>query len=227
MNMNKILIVIFLLSSFLFPLSSFSQAAPEFLVTWKASSYAPSDYLGRILPSRGAPVEVNFELVDKNKIADLSKNEIRWYLDNKLQKTGKGIKKFNFAVANFADQTHQIRMTVIKYKTLGDLEKSITIPIVSPQVVIDAPYANNRIRSGLNSFRALPYFFNIADLSQLIVEWSANGQKTSGAVANPEILDLNITGGKRSAEINLSVNAKNRANKIEQANESIKLVIGN
>ena len=72
-----------LLFTFYFLLSAviFAQAAPEFLVSWRAVGYVPPDYQGKILPNKNSRVEMGFDLIAQNKIADLSRYNISWFLD--------------------------------------------------------------------------------------------------------------------------------------------------
>lgn len=90
----------FLFLVFSFPLLAFGQTAPEFLVSWRASNYVPADYQGKILPSKNSAVEIGFDVIDKNKIADLSRHNINWFLGDNLIRSGVGLKKIAVSLNN-------------------------------------------------------------------------------------------------------------------------------
>src|SRR3989338_4500294 len=80
-----------------------AQTPPEFLVSWRALNYVPADYQGKIFPTKSTRVEAAFDLIDKNKVADLSRNEIAWYLNNNFLRSGVGLKTIAFDVPNNLD----------------------------------------------------------------------------------------------------------------------------
>jgi len=239
MTISNIKIFIFSVSMFYFLFSTclpagrfsltYAQTSPQFLVSWQAESYAPSWYQGKILPINGAPVEISFELIDKGKIADLSKTKVRWYVNDELVKNeenGLGIKSLKIITPNYSGQETEIRISVVDYKGGETLDKVIKIPVVGPEVLIDSPYPDKKISAGLSIFQVVPFFFNIKNLNSLSVEWSANEQKPAGLSANPWSLNLNI--GPETpigTEIKISVSVKNLLKELEFASKSIQLQI--
>lgn len=223
---NKYVLFLVFVFAFLFLIFNLGQgqAAPEFMVTWKAQSYVPSTYRGKILPTRGSPINVSFELIDNGKLANLSRNTIRWYLDEKLQTSGAGIKNFVFNASALAGQSQSIKIIVVNYKGAA-LEKTLTIPVVQPEVVIDAPYPNLKISPGTNNFKALPFFFNVTDLSRLIFSWSVNNKTAEPTSQEPELLKLTIEGGRPGSAINLKAVVRNLLNELEFASQSINLLV--
>lgn len=200
------------------------QVAPEFMVTWKANSYIPTNYPGKALPSNGSKVEVAIELIDRGKIADLSRTEVRWFINNRLQNSVIGLKNFSF-IAQRLKGDHEVRIDLLNYRGVN-LTKTITIPLVNPEVVIDSPYPENLLTAGLdNFFQALPYFFNIPDPSEIKFVWSANGLKTEGAVLRSDILNLNTAELPSGTNLNLEVITQNILNSLEVASKSINLRI--
>lgn len=190
--------------------SSAAQQAPEMMLTWKANNYAPADYQGKILPADGTKVDMALELIDNGKLANLSGIEVRWFVNKKLSASGLGLKNFSFVADRFrGDQA--VEVNLINYKG-QNLTKRVIIPVVSPEVVID---------DGPDVFKALLYFFNIQNLSQMKITWSANGIETSGAVENPGILNLDTAGLPSGTNINLEVTAQNLLKPIETATKSV------
>ena len=189
-----------------------SQTAPEFLITWKASPYVPSDYQGKILPTRESVINISFDVIDSGKIADLSRNEIRWKSGGKIINSGIGSKNSSFVISKIAVDELRINITILNSKG-RDLNKSISIPIADPEVVIQ--------QIGPASFEAKPYFFNINNVSLLNFDWTANGEKPAGSPKNPNIVTIeNLTETIKTSlgiKLNLGVKATNILNPIENA----------
>ena len=201
---------------------------PQFLVTWRSHNYAPSWYAGKILATRGSWVDVSFDLIDGGKIVDISKNKVRWYVNDDLRRNeddGLGIKNFYFGVDDLARDDIFVQVVIVDY---GDQQigKIITIPLANPEVVIDAPYSNSRLPSGTNMFKAYPYFFDIRDLSKLSFDWMVNNRSTNGSFTSADTLKLNIDNLAPSGfEINIQALIKNLADEFEFASESVKLEV--
>jgi len=189
-----------------------AQTATEFLVTWKASAFVPAGYQGKILPTRESVINISFDVIDSGKIADLSRNEIRWKSGGKIINSGIGSKNSSFVISKIAVDELRINITILNYKGL-DLNKSISIPIADPEVVIQ--------QIGPASFEAKPYFFNINNVSLLNFDWTANGEKPAGSPKNPNILTIeNLTETIKTSlgiKLNLGVKATNILNPIENA----------
>ncbi|MEE8131707.1 MAG: hypothetical protein V3T98_01555 [Candidatus Paceibacterota bacterium] len=202
-------------------------ASPQFLTSWQADSYTPSWYQGKIFPTRGSLINVSFELIDNNKIINLSRNKIRWYINDKLFKnedSGLGIKSLKFINNNPPGSDVEIKIAIVDYGA-NPLYKIIHIQIVMPEAIIDAPYPERKTSTGENSFRVFPFFFNIKDLNELSFEWLANEQ-TAGIAENPQELSLNIdTQTPSGIAINLKVIIKNITDQFEFASKNIKLEI--
>lgn len=231
MNINKyllILTIIFPFSFFLFPLYVFG-ASPQFLVSWRAQNYVPSWYQGKILPINGTPIEISFELIDNTKLVDLSKTKIRWYVNDKLiknEENGLGIKSLKFTIPDYSGNDTEVRITIVGYRGSDTLDQIIRIPVVGPEVVINAPYPDAKISVGSSIFQAMPFFFNIKNRDNLTIEWSANGQKAESASGDPWELKLNIDSHTPSGfAVRLSATVQNILNQLETATRSIQLQI--
>lgn len=201
-----------------------AQTAPQILATWQANSYAPAGYQGKILPTRGSKVDLAVSLIDKGKVADLARREIRWFFNNDLIAGGLGLAKTDFTVPFLTPAGNQIlKVQIINY--LGNnLEKTFSFPVTDPEIVIDAPYADNKISLGSNLFTGLPYFFNITDISQLEWSWSANGLSAQKDAVN-NVLELDVSGGKIGDQLILTASAINRLRQRELASETLILKI--
>jgi len=204
--------------------SAFAQTAPELLITWQAANFTPPTYQGKVLPTRKTQITAAVELIDNGKLIVLNTKEIRWFLSNNLIKTGFGLKNIVFSIPAIAGADQLLKVSVISYRG-RNLEKSVIVPVSNPETVIDIPYPGKIIAVGINTFQALPYFFNVANLKNLSFVWSANSQKTQGEVENPEILELDIPAGVRRGELNLSLDVTSKLDPLEIAHELIKLTI--
>jgi hypothetical protein len=211
-----------------------SLALPEtpdynFLISWKANNYVPSDYQGRIMPSKNSEVEVSFDLLDKGTIIDISKQQINWNLNHRSLRSGIGLQSIKITFNSNSEQLLEIELPDYKdakYK-MAYLDYFIKIPGRAPEVVINAPYPNNIIKIGQNPFQALPYFFNITNLGQLKFEWSVDGQKQTNS-QYPHILGLDLSSLSQPQEgsnTSIEVFTQNLSNQLEFATQNINLDI--
>ncbi len=205
-----------------------AQTSPQFLISWQAQNYAPSWYQGKILAVNSAPVNISFELIDGGKIVDLSKTVVRWYVNDNLvinEDNGLGIKKLKINIPDYNGGQTQIRIAVVDYRGGDLIDKLVEIPVVSPEAVINAPYADGKIKTGSSILGLIPFFFNINDINNLLVGWSINGQVPANS-DNPYLLNLNIgSDTPQNTQINVSVSVKNILKQLEFANQSIQLQI--
>ncbi|MEK9186341.1 MAG: hypothetical protein AAB885_02010 [Patescibacteria group bacterium] len=206
------LVVIFTFSFLFFHLVT-AQATPEFMVSWKADSYVPSDYRGKILPSPSSSIEMAFELIDGGRIANISNNQVRWYVNGRLYRSGAGLKSITYVPAQFDRQNREAHIEIIGYRGLN-LEKRFTVPVAEPSVVI--------VPISQNEFRALPYFFNISSFNQLQFDWRANDLAPENIAEHPDLLTLsNLAPG---LPISLSVTVKNLNEILEIAGTSLNFI---
>lgn len=214
---SKILISVFIFSSFLFPLSFFyAYAAPEFLTTWQAQNYVPSWYQGKIFPTYGSKIEARFEFVDNGKIVDLSKTAVRWYINDELmvnESKGLGIKTFSFSNLNiYAGNDIEVRISIPDYKGQS-FDKFFTIPVKSQEVVIEGDYFSKQIGKTKNAFYAWPFFFNSAN--NLSFKWLMDGNEVG---SNSSSLFIDVDSQTRSGtKINLISRVENLNNQMELA----------
>ncbi|MBI3046210.1 MAG: hypothetical protein HYY86_01525 [Candidatus Harrisonbacteria bacterium] len=208
-----------------------AQTSPEFLVSWRALNYVPADYQGKIFPTKSTRVEAAFDLIDKNKAADLSRNEIAWYLNNNFLRSGVGLKSIAFDVPNNLDQN--VRVAVSGYKE-NTLEKIFLLPAKNPEAVISAKtpagkILRNRPRLSPGNYllEARPFFFNISGLADLKFGWLINGKPVPGTPDNPEFLSLNLQseGPVQETELGVSLGVSNLFNQLEIASRLINFVV--
>lgn len=223
------LIVIFIFAFLFLNFTAVASFQPQFLVSWQAQNYGPSWYQGKIFPTKDSIIDVRFELIENNKIVDISNEKIRWYLNDDLiknEENGLGIKSLKFLMSDYPGQVAEIKMQIFHYKGGEILDKIIKIFSVKPEVVIDSPFSDNKINTGHSVFRAWPFFFNVKNLNQLSIDWFALGQKVENIQGDPWQMNLNIgQETPKGTEIKLSVSVKNFLKNLEFANNDIKLQI--
>jgi len=209
---------------------SFANAAssPQFLISWKAYNYTPDWYQGKSFPIYSTPVEVAFELIDNNKIANLSKNEIRWYINDALFTKGVGLKNIRFTPTNQAGSNISIRIAIQKYNN-GELNKFIYIPSKNPEAIISSPYLTKNVILGNNyQFEVFPFFFNVSSLNNINFGWTVNNQISfiGEDEISPDILNLNISTSTPSGlTLNINATVSNILQSIESVTKDLKLTV--
>lgn len=208
-----------------------AQIAPEFMVTWKAFDYVPSDYLGKTLPSASSFVEAGLDILDKGKTADLSRSIISWYANNTLINSGVGLKTIRFNVG--PAQSQILRVVIADYKG-AEISDSFLIPIQKNELVISPKTPNNnlfrnrtKLSATLHTMEARPFFFNVSDLSGLKFSWKINDRIVSGIVENPNLLalDLKSDGAPQETELSISAGVSNLSNPLEIGNRTFNFIV--
>lgn len=191
-------------------------AGPQVFITWKAKSYAPADFAGKILPGSTSPILADVEIIDKGKPADLSKMTIYWYLGDQLINRGVGLQSVTFR----APQTSSagllsLRVQIPEYP--GGVVKSVNIPVVRPSVVLESLYPGDTFNSQSVRVSVLPFFFSVPDVSSLSFNWTVNGAPVQTA-ENPQDLQININQGAAPGSVlDIKVSVSNPAGYFEGA----------
>lgn len=168
-------------------------AGPQTFITWKAKSYAPAFFAGKILPGSTSPVLADVEIIDNGKPANLSQMTIYWYLGDQLINRGVGLQSVTFrAPQTLTAGMLSLRVQIPDYP--GGIVKSVNIPVVRPSVVLESLYPGDKFNSGSVRVSALPFFFSVPDISFLSFSWTLNGSPVQSA-ENPQNLQININQG--------------------------------
>lgn len=198
--------------------------APKLFITWKAESYAPADFSGKILPTANSPITASVELIDNGKVINLvqQSSTVYWYLNDNFLQGGKALQEIAFRAPDAAGGTLDLRAEIPNYRN-GPALKTVTIPIAQPETVIEAPFPSGIFSSPSIELTALPYFFNMKDLSRLNFDWSVNGETPTGA-ENPQ--KLTIKAGSAAAPgsaIQISLNIRNPLDILQVGSKTITL----
>jgi hypothetical protein len=173
--------------------SAYAQNAggPQFVMTWSASnSYVPVGYSGKILPNPESQITAALELIANGQPINLSNQTIYWYLNDNLLGGGEGVQHFTFHPYGTAPANEALKVELPDYPG-GELLHEITIPLVTPVAVAEAPYANGQFSQIPLVLMAMPYFFNASSVAPLSFSWSVNGQAVTSA-ENPQSLKISL-----------------------------------
>jgi len=221
----------------------FQEIEPEITLKnlnlyWSADNYVPFDYQGRILPTKGSWVIIDVDLEILGE--DPENLKYSWFLDGTFQdyKSGYGRDNFKFGIRRSKGASHTILLKVFNESRSFLVEKSITIPITNPELVI---YNNNPINLSYtasnkdfdvvsneeNSFFALPYFFNVKSLEDLEFNWTFADKSYKGSSLTANVFGLKIINKKvgGSLEKILKVITTNKHQSDQGAQKTVKLNI--
>jgi len=249
MKKFKLSIILTILS--LIPLTSFAQLnfnidellqetnEPEInlnslKLVWSAETYAPYRYKGRPLPTQGSNVVVD-AIID---ISGDNPNNLKysWFLDDVFQENKSGYAKtsFEYRVRRSNGETHTVLLKVFNESHSFAVEKSIEIPITSPEIVLcfsnGSSFSSDRkiktvdVSADKKSFFIVrPYFFNITKLTDLNFEWTfANQEPIDSSAYSANILDLLISGKTDEGILqkSLSVTVTNKSDSRQSRSQS-------
>ncbi len=196
-----------------------AQSAPQVVITWRSNNFVPSDYRGKTLPVKDTVVVAAVDVLEGGVFANLSNTQINWLVNGKLYQKGVGLEQFAFKLPFGNAGLATIKTFLPNYKG-ALLEKTTSVPVASPEVVLRAPFVGGRVPAGVITLRATPYFFNVQSQTKLGFSWSANNRTAEGESAAPDRLTLNATGAASGDRLAVSVSAYNASNPAEFARSS-------
>jgi len=212
-----------LLPAFLFFAAvSHGQSSPEreIILSWQALNFFPANYKGKPLATPFSPVRIGAELIENGRFVDISQYSIVWKLDNKLLKSGVGLKETSFRVQKTAGDFHIIQ--VVMEKDGIKIDSSMLIPVSSQTIVVDIPHPGNTIKSNTeNPVQAVPYFFNIRSLRDISFYWQVNDRKEGGGSNNTLLLKTGTPQTNDQKVIEITASAQNNENPLEFAKSKV------
>ena len=107
--MKYILPLLTLFAAFVLSASAQNETISA-VMTWGALSYVPPTYKGRVLPTAGTPIVAALELLDGEKIINLSSAPISWLLDGKLIDSGVGKKTAERLIVEMRDRLQDVHI---------------------------------------------------------------------------------------------------------------------
>lgn len=227
--MKKIFVAFIVIISFWISTVSFAvqtiapPSVPKLFLTWSSNTYVPPGFAGKIMPTANSQITASVELIDGGKIIDLSRQNVYWYVNNNFLSGGIGLQSVTFRAPEAAGGMLPFRVEVPDYSK-GDQLKTIEIPIVRPEAIIEMPFPSGKFSSSPLQLIGQPYFFNADTVSKLIMNWNVNGQTPSGA-ENPQT--LNVKFGQTIAPglpVSVSLSINNTKSQYESASNSATLI---
>lgn len=150
------------------------------ILTWHAESFRPADFKGKPFPTRGTKVTVSLDATIGASFADLSRDSIAWYQNDRQFASGVGLTTVTATAAGDRNGRDVFRVVA---QGGHPIEMSVVIPVATPRVSIEIiPGAPRRIR-------ALPLFFNVESLSDLSFSWQISIPNSSGSSPDERLLE--------------------------------------
>lgn len=160
------------------------------LLTWRAVTYTPDFYTRKALPISTSDIIAAIDIIDRGRPADLALEKIYWYANDRLVSSGTGMTRISLTAPSIAGRgIMEVRVSIPEYR--GGIAKTVRIPIVSPEAVIEAPYPGGRVRSSPFDLKAHPFFFNISQHDELSFAWKVSGREP-GTYADPLRLRVSL-----------------------------------
>jgi len=192
-------------------------------MTWRAQSYVPAYFSGKAIPSPNARVVVALDAIENGKRVNLSGATIYWYVDGVLVQNKPGAQNVTLLATDTPGAVREVRVQIHNLReTEGLIAKTIRIPVVSPQAIIEAPFYKGSVASPSFVLRARPFYFNIADPTLLSYAWEVDG-KTPTALDNPSILTITLLDPKPGRTLHAALRIQNPRKSEEGATRELTL----
>lgn len=198
-------------------------AEPVSFITWQTNTTVPAWYTGKALPSATASISFALTVLVDGRSSNLSKNEIRWYVNNDFIEGGAGLQTITLAPEEAPVGRRLTVRAVVKNLTDGtDLVTQTQLDRAIPLVVIDAPVQPKTARAQRLTFTAVPFFFGSAARDRFDFQWIVGGliQTLLG-----DTLVLDTQSADPGARIAVGVRAEDSSNPLASAESSITVTI--
>ncbi len=207
--------------------AAYAQEGPNFVLTWQADNFYPSNYTLKAAAAPNSPVTISLAALENGRFSDLSGTEIVWYRNGKYLDNGVGLTRVTFPVDwRVAPPGSNYSIRALVYYPDGVAESTVHIPIEQQGVVLDIPRFGYEAPSGSQTaITAIPFFFNVNDFSALRFEWNVE-DTTRSEKTEENILVLNV-GALQATQryIPISVRVTNNEGFIEWAEKRINILI--
>ena len=200
-----------------------AHAENQIIITWQANNFYPSDYKNKALATPNTPITVAVELVSNNKLIDLSKTNITWFLDENLLTKGIGLKETTFTIKKAVGDSYFLRVSLALKNSV--IDNSIEIPVSKQILVIKTGLPEGKIKTNTTLFlEAVPYFFNVSRLTELSFSWLINGSRTNAGSDNFLSLEIGTPAAGQN-QVDITAAAQNILNRLEFTRSNTKLLV--
>lgn len=173
--LSPFLLIGAIICAFFLYVGSASAQTASVLVSYSTKTTAPNSYQGKRLATRGEAVWLAASLLENGRLVDPSLVNWLWIVDGKTLQGGVGVATVSFLPESIVK--NQISLRLLATYQGREYEEILTIPLVAPALVVEAPYPNLLIRDKAVSLKAVPYFF--PSENPITFEWTANGDSLS------------------------------------------------
>ncbi|MFA6992740.1 MAG: hypothetical protein WC269_05715, partial [Candidatus Gracilibacteria bacterium] len=158
------------------------------------------------------------------KLLDVSKSIIEWRKNRERIQQGTGQKE-TVVVFSENDATNFISVSV--EWNGGTIEKSITIPVTKPKLILELPYANSVVPKNTDiSITATPYFFNAKSFNDLSFSWQIGALKRGTGSDNKIIINTGNPSVTTDRIVTINGYVQNRRSLLEIIKTQTKMIIG-
>jgi hypothetical protein len=210
------------------------QAGLSLHLSFEAQNYAPPEYLARArtLPIAGTPLFITAGLVSRGAggaitLASPSQYIFRWFLNGVMIAEEVGQNELRYTVPAFSApsplifRAEAVRAATRATAATSELRIEVANPIVYLREVTPGGgpnvSANTRFTGAQNaslSVEAIPDFFNVQTLNQLIFRWFSGENAIGGAATIPNLVTFRLPDAAGSQ--NFSLRVENSVNPVEQ-----------
>lgn len=221
--MKSLFFIFLILPFFIVPVLA-QEATDELVLSWQAQNLYPANYMGKALVTEGTPVIVSLEMLRGGALFDVSNAPIKWYLDGRFIEGGTGLKNITFYPRARRGNTHIVKASlVVNGKTTSGF---LEIPIHEKQVVLESPSARNTILSNTSLLlTAVPYFWNVSSLSDLVISWKIQNQTVPNENKNSLFLQFGVPTNESQRAVKISSFINERRGSLEKARADLSLRI--
>jgi hypothetical protein len=201
---------------------------------WSAESTVSFNYKAKALAAGRTKVKITAvpHFIEKGKRIPASQLIYKWFLNNELRDevSGFGRQSFEFNLSILAQNSEETRVEILNAKGNIKMVKSVSVPIVSPQVLLyeEHPLEGPRLNKAIINLtsrapsqvdlRAEPYYFSPEELKY---NWLVDGQEAKRERPH-NILNLKIGEGFFGRiPINIRVENLNNVLQIGEKNSEI------
>jgi hypothetical protein len=190
----------------------------QILLSWRADTYVPPGFGGKALPTAGSAITAGIDAFVQGRRADLSGRQINWFLNEEFYRGGPGMARISFEAPNsIGGTTIQLRVVIPDY---GNLARTVSIPVVTPEVVIGSSAPNLYATDAPFTLNATPYFFNVDDPLELQFSWALGG---AGAVGGTPFTITGRMADDAGGPTRLELGVRNPSRPIERITRQLLL----